>query len=214
MKRIWAAVLAALLFATAPAFSMDWSKVADRLKAASFELRNADGKGYCTGFPTHESKDYALTAAHCVVAHSTEPGDEGTFLYAPYVDGKEAVILEFNEELDWAALYIGPSSRPALEISQYPARMGQEFGSFGFALEIKLHEHFRVGHIAAVNARVDYLPGLWVVTDQPYIGGMSGGPVVNLDGKLIAMVQRSDRKLIGVGKSALEIYRSSKKYWD
>lgn len=206
MKRALATIAALALFTLigSPVSGHDWSSVAKKVMAASFPLTTASGDIFCTGFMINAERDYALTAAHCVPERRTELG--------ALADGQPVVIEWAEEELDVAVLRV-PNKRPALKPYFGVLAAGQEMASYGFAREAGLYSHFRIGNLAAVYAEVNPLPGLWIVTDQPFIGGMSGGPVVDTHSRVIAQVQRSDRALTGIGKSVGEIWRSTRKYW-
>lgn len=70
-----------------------------------------------------------------------------------------------------------------------------------------------MGHISAVDATVEYLSGKWTVFDQPGIGGMSGGAIVDTDGKVVSVTQMSDRSQVGLGRGIGEIYAATKAFW-
>ena len=195
------ATLFAFLLATLPTIASDWSKVAERLQKSTFELQSYEGDTYCSGWVIDNKRDYAMTAEHCVVAFAF-----------PIVDGIEATIEWQDPLLDAAVLHVPGIDRPDLPVGK-PIKVGEEIGMFGFAREVGFYGHFRVGHVSAVNAAVDGVPGPWIVTDQPVIGGMSGGPAVNWDGKVVSMNQRSDRKLSAIGRPIAEIYAATKKFW-
>ena len=205
MKRTLSVFFALLLFIAAPVQSFNWSNIATRLQESSFAISTLEGKIYCTGFVVDNKRDYALTADHCMHNRWVEEG--GTM-----VDGVVPEELWGDDALDVAVLHIPGIDRPELKPQFKPARAGQEMGSFGFARESGLKEHFRAGVVSGVEAVVDGLDGAWTVTDQPFIGGMSGGPVVDTDGKLISMVQRSN-SVTGIGRSIQEIWLATRSYW-
>ena len=204
MKRILATILGLLLFA-APAFSHNWAGVAERLASSAFELQDAYGRGFCTGWSIDNKRNYALTAEHCV--------NSGWAVNGIQVDHNPVTVVWSDVELDAAVLEIPNLDRPELKPRFDPIKVGNEVASYGFAVEVGLHDHFRAGHISSVGTKVDKLSGVWTVTDQPFIGGMSGGPLVDTKGKVVAMVQRSDRKLNGIGRSIHEIWFATRSFW-
>lgn len=204
MKRALVALVLFLLVVS-PVWGHDWSAVAKKVKASSFPLMTASGEIFCTGFIVDAKRHYGLTAEHCVSG--------GWVRMGMLVDGKVADVIRASEDLDVAVLYLPENTRPALKPNLGVLYEGIAVASFGFAREKNLYGHFRVGNLAAVHARIDMLPGLWVVVDQPFIGGMSGGPVVDTKGRVIAQVQRSDRALTGIGRSVGEIWRATRGYW-
>ena len=205
MRSLLAIVLALLLIVPVPAGAFNWSGVAAKLKASSFSLKTWDGKEYCSGWVIDNRRDFGITADHCVHGGWAETGI--------FVDGIEALKVDGNEELDYAVLWIPGINRPELKPQHNPLRVGWEIAAFGSAREAGMYDHLRVGIISAVNARVDDLEGRWTVFDQPGIGGMSGGPIVDTKGRVVSMTQRSDRRMIGIGKSIGEIWRASRAFW-
>lgn len=205
MKRIISVAALLVLFVTSPLLAKDWSKVTAQLNLATFPLQTDMGNIYCTGFMIDSARGYALTAAHCV------DDQEGNVKEIINVGKDQATVVFFDADLDVAVLHSVTINRPSI-LPAKEVKVGQELLSFGFARESGLYGHFRAGNVAGIGS-VDELPSVWVITDQPFIGGMSGGPVVDKDGKLIAMVQRSDRALTGIGRSIGAIWAATKEYW-
>ena len=112
-----------------------------------------------------------------------------------------------------ACLDVGPALRGALEPElDRPTKTGQPIAAAGFGYGLPGHM-FRVGVVS--NPAKDLSPeltGLWLETDQPYVGGMSGGPVVNARGRVIGMVQRYN-DAIGIGRSTYDLWRIGRDCW-
>ena len=199
-------VLALILVTPLPVGAFNWNIIAANLKKSTFSLQTLNGDVYCSGWVIDNKRDFGMTADHCV--HSAW-ATKGLII----VDSFQAFEVEGSESLDYAVLYIQGIDRPELKPRFNPLEVGQEVGAYGWARESGLYSHFRVGVIAAVNAPVDGLKGRWTIFDQPGIGGMSGGPIVDINGQVVSMTQRSDRRLIGLGRSIGEIWRATRKYW-
>ena len=205
MKRVLASLLALSLLA-APALAHDWSDVAYRLSQATAMLTNWEGKGFCSAFSIDNKRDYMMTAAHCV-----DHAREG-FL----VDNTIPSIVLHNRDIDVAVLYVEGMKREELKPRTKPIRVGIEVGSFGFALEDGFLSHFRTGNVSSITDaglfRGDSSEIL-VYVDQALIGGMSGGPVVDTDGKVVTVNQLSDRTKHSAGVNIGAIYRATKEFW-
>lgn len=207
MKRVLSCLLALFLFIS-PAIAHDWSSVASKLQSSTLPVLDSEGRAFCSAFVIDNQRDYVMTADHCVHVYDMD----GTPIEFT-IDGLGAREIFGDEFLDVSVLYVKGVNRPELLPEHGSVKVGHPLASYGYARESGLYEHFRAGTVAGVEQTVDSLSGKWLVTDQSYIGGMSGGPVVNRKGKLISMVQRSDRRLVGIGRSIKSIYEATKNYW-
>ena len=171
-------------------------------------LETLDGDGFCTGFSIDNKRDYFMTASHCVNSDWAMEGFmvDGVFPETLFDSGSD------NDDLDIAVLYVEGLDRPELRPRTKLIKVGMEVGMFGFALEDGIYSHFRAGNVSSIGTTED-LEGLWIMVDQPGIGGMSGGPVVDTDGRLVTVVQRSDRTKHNLGRDIGAIYRATEKYW-
>jgi S1-C subfamily serine protease len=176
MRRILAATLLFVAFAMLPLFAQTnpWTAVADKLKASIVFLEN------CTGFVIDSAKKHVLTAAHC------EPADKKYL-----VDGTQAYRMFVDYRKDLMVLRAHQMDKPALRLAANDPKWGDEVATlgFGWALEFPM---FRVSHISHPRFEIEQLSGPFVVVDTSYVGGQSGGPVVNRAGEVVSIVQRGD----------------------
>ena len=197
-----------LLLVAASAGAFEWSSVAKRVQRSLVSLSTSQGNIYCTGFVIDDKRDFVMTAAHCV----SDP--DWIFAHGLVVDRKNAWVVWKDDVADLAVLHAPGVSRPELGRGKDPSP-GQEVAAFGFGYGIKGLGMFRSGEVSGTDIEFPPeadLPGLWVIYNFAFIGGMSGGPITDMDGNLIGIVQRSN-DVIGLGRSVKEIYPSTKDFW-
>ena len=181
----------------------NWVTLAKTIRESIVEI--AIDNGACTGFIIHstakddkEDVDYVLTAAHC----------EGTNLVA---DLQPAKIKAKDFKNDLMVLEIKNTDRPALRLSDKDAAVGEEVASYGYgyALDQPL---FRMAHISAkdvnIGERVQYQ-----AIDSTFVPGQSGGPVVNVKGEVVMVVQRGSN-VAGFGVGAERIHDRMGRYFE
>jgi S1-C subfamily serine protease len=193
MKRF--ALVALLLLAVLPMKlgASDWSDVVKQVEK-SVVWANVGDEGGCTAFIINQEKHYLLTAAHCA------PNEHGVL----WVDSVPAKAIFYDKKRDLMVVQaenLDPT-RPALKLAAKNPAIGQDVMSigFGFALE---RPFFRQAHIQDDKMA---LPGVdggpFVSTDSAFVGGQSGGPVVNAVGEVVLIVQRGDGGTTGLGVGA------------
>ncbi len=158
----------------------------------------------CTGFVIHAHDGYVMTAHHCL--------NEGT-ADAIFVDG-EPTRLVWSSVIHDAAVLSVKTRKPALRLSYRALEWGMPVATlgYGYGLDGAL---FRAGYVAnpgVKDPRTGYPDVTWFVFDRPFIGGQSGGPVFDVDGRVVSIVQMSDN-YSGVGRPLAAIYELSKQYW-
>lgn len=174
-------------------FSPDWATTATAVSKSVVFITTTEGA--CTGFVINANpkpgKDHLLTAAHC----------DGKELFA---DSVPARVIWKDAKRDLMVLEVDDLDRPALTLAVKNPNQGDEIGSlgFGYALETPM---FRIAHVAnAALTLPDVEGGPFVAIDAAYVGGMSGGAVVNHAGEVVSIVQRSSGLMgIGIGVEAI-----------
>jgi S1-C subfamily serine protease len=148
------------------------------------------GEYVCTGFAVDRGR--ILTAAHCL-------GDN------MQANGNPVVVLKADAYYDLAALAM-PTTMPALALREKDIERGEAVTAVGFGFGFTVPTP-----IEAIVMLVNYqVPAQDVERTYPpmhfyqpaFIGGMSGGPVVDESGRVIGMVQMSGEG-VGLGVSTL-----------
>lgn len=177
----------------------DWTAlVKDLAKSVVAIERNDDGTS-CTGFVINahakdkddKDRDYVLTAAHC----------EAAKLFA---DQAPAKVIAKNTEKDLIVLEVEDLDRPAMIIARDNPKVGEDVVSFGYGYGLE-KPMLRKAMISSES----YIPyegigGPIFFVDATFVGGQSGGPVVNGAGEVVMIVQRGTAAVgIGVGAEVL-----------
>lgn len=145
----------------------------------------------CTGFTIAPST--ILTAAHCV-------GEQ------VLVDGYKATLIRADKYYDLAVLKVPGSTRPSLtlrDVVVLPTEelIGVGYGN-GWVFPIAMHERVLVGSYSPTPS----VP-VGIITQGGYVGGMSGGPIVDLYGNVVGVVQQSNSGLgYGVGVTMIRAF--------
>lgn len=190
MKRLLATLVALSLFLVTPALAVSkWSPVADQLRESIYFLEVLAGtevQGSCTAFMIDNSKHHVLTAAHC----------DGEKIL---IDGTPTYRVFKDERKDLMVLRANGVEGPNVKLASEAPVVGDEVASMGYGAGL-VDPMFRVAHVSNVRLDIEGLSGPFTMIDAGFIGGQSGGPVVNEKGELIMIVQRGNDSLgLGVG---------------
>lgn len=187
-------VSVSVLLAGRPLGASDWAEVIRTVELSLVWVEVGD-HGACTGFVIDQTRHYIMTAAHCA---PTEPA-------RLWVDRVPATIVSRDTKKDLLVVeapHLNPA-RPALRLAAKNPERGQEVMSagFGYALE---RPFFRLAHVQddALTIPDSGIGGPYISTDAPFVNGQSGGPVVNLAGEVVCIVQRGDGGTTGLGVGA------------
>jgi S1-C subfamily serine protease len=216
MKRILTTGFLTLVLAL-PLSAHSWVSVVQKL-APSIVRLETQMHYTCTGFSIGEG--YFMTAHHCLNTDNFEnEGASDSFPPTMSIVWRNAKIFVAPEIVyDDAALDVtvlhGRLYLPALrpELRTFAGEPVATYG-YGYGQE---QPFFRHGYVASPSNTLPWghnLAGQWFVIDTPYIGGMSGGPVVNEKGRVVGLVQMSDRSLSGFGRPLSLLYEATKSFW-
>jgi trypsin-like peptidase len=142
----------------------------------------------CTAFSIDPRK--WLTAAHCI-------GTEIT------IDGHPAFVVAVDIKQDLAVL-VSDYSKPALRIRKAPLTVLEDAIGLGFGYSWKFPLTTR--HYAQLMnfspSLDDIFPGTFYMGG--FIGGQSGGPLIDKSGQVVGIIQRSDSQIgYGVGSDTI-----------
>lgn len=196
MKHIILSVVL-VLFAASHSPAADWSDVVKQAERSVVWAQVGESGG-CTAFIINQAQHYLLTAGHCY------PGKEG-ILWVDSVPAK-VVLLDTKRDLMVVEAKDIDPTRPALKLAAKNPVIGQEVMSigFGFALE---RPFFRQAHVQDDKMALSGVDGgPFISTDAPFVPGQSGGPVVDLFGAVVAIVQRGDGGTTGLGVGVETIF--------
>ncbi len=188
---------------------LGWEQIEAQVSRSlvALEETDVDGSVYtCSGFIIDRGRELALTANHCVE------------LGVPFtVDGKPSYVVYARPDLDMAVVVNPGNKKPALKRRDDPVRYGTLVGALGYGYSLG-SPIFKQGAIA--NPYVQFVArdndglfaGPWVMTDFPLVGGMSGGPMFDLEGKVFGVVQRTDN-LTGTTRPLGDMLAATSGYW-
>lgn len=219
LRRVTALLVVGLLFLLPSVdCARDWASTAAQVEKSvvllthrEIEVNPFTGKSVrvtsiCTGFSINELQSYFFTAYHCL--------NEGTTADLT-IDGVPARLLFASKELDLAVI-TGNIHKPALRYNATPMRKGDQIATLGHGYGFN-ETLFRAGYVAhpSIDLSTEFGPdyvGLWLVFSTTYIGGMSGGPVFGLDGRVVGVVQQGD-EYSGYGLNMTTILDATGFYW-
>lgn len=199
MFRITSALLLATVFlSSVPIIGfLDWTAVAVRTLPSVVTIEREGG--FCTGMVIDVNRRHVLSAAHC----------DGPNLY---VDHSSATVIAKDSQRDLLVLKVDDlGTRPALKLAAHDPQVGAEVLSigYGYALEAPM---VRSTRISAVT-RIPELRGQeFLLTQEPFVGGQSGGPLLNHDGEIAGIVQASSPQ-VGLATAASEIRKRVGRYF-
>ena len=220
-KAVVLACLAVALIKTPAYADVSWDEVVQRVSKSivKIEVYTGDGEpGTCSAFSINELHGYYLTAAHC---------------YSPVliIDGHVSYVVYLDRRLDLMILSVSGSKRPALKPAEGTAAAETPVVVIGFPYGVDDHddhdESVKVGDGAValsgaiqvadilrptlVVGDITYRGQRWVYIDFPFLGGQSGGPIINPDGQVVSVVQASN-SVRGLGRP-LSVILAAIEYW-
>ena len=148
---------------------------------------------FCTGFVVSASRGVAVTADHCIPA----PGGE------IFVDGKPSEVLKVARGI--ALVSVETMTKPSLSIRMTKPELGTPVTGYGYGYGDLMVIRRNVSGFKAFG--LDLRGANIVAVDGPFVDGMSGGPLVDDDGRVVGVIQASDHRsfAVGISSSGLDI---------
>lgn len=126
--------------------------------------------GFCTGFVIDAARGHAITSGHCVA--------DGML-----TDSEPSTVLKKDSE--FALITVKPMTKPPLTLREKNAPLGEPVASFGYGYNVWT-VLFR--HLAGYDSDM-------MAVDGPLIGGMSGGPIVDMQARVVGVNQATLKDL-------------------
>lgn len=144
-------------------------------------------QGHCTGIQV--GIQWVLTADHCLPP-SAERADVT-------VNGDIVRVIKRNSNLDLALLEAASGDRPIIVIRTKAPQIGEPVTAVGYADAPRMRDE-GINPLVLRRSIARVGSNGYIYTDGTFIGGMSGGPVVDADGKLIGVIRQGwDKVNIG-----------------
>lgn len=154
---------------------------------------DANGRGTsCTGFMIKPK--FVLTANHCLQSNSLS------------FDGFPGRLIKNDEYLDLALVNVSEELKPSLTLRDEEVVEGEGLTGigYGYGWEIPL---VIAEKVVIPNYAVDPGSPTGIIVQGGYIGGMSGGPVIDKDGQVVGIIQRAVNSIgYGVGTQMIKAF--------
>jgi S1-C subfamily serine protease len=190
MRTLIAALLTLVICLASSLQATDWSAIVTQVEK-SIVFIEVGNEGSCTGFVIDQAKHYVMTAQHC------QPSESGVI----WADRVPARVVSRDVQKDLLVIEakdLDPA-RPALVLAPSNPAIGSEVMSAGFGMGLE-RPIYRQAHVSDDNTMIPEIGGPFISLDSAFVGGQSGGPVVNLSGEVVMIVQRASGTVgIGVG---------------
>ena len=186
-----AAVLAVGCFKSSPKVKPVDPYLAILSSIAPIEMQTEDGSysPICTSASINSSRNYWLTAAHCVPEPNPETG------YAPHIQilGEVANPVHLDRAKDLAILQTASVHLPIRNIAFYPPKLGDQLILAGHTSPIGMAGPILTFGWVAHPSLIPNLPPPYdrpqMVIQIPGAPGHSGSPILNKHGDVVSVLQ-------------------------
>jgi S1-C subfamily serine protease len=178
--------------------SDDWTNIVDKVLKSVVYIENDESA--CTGFVIDQERKYVLSAAHC---DADKVWVDRVTSRAISKDTKKDLVVYEVKDLD--------PSRPALKLASHSPEIGQEVLSVGYGMALE-RPFFRKAMVSDTAVQIPDYGGPFIALDAAFVGGQSGGPVVNHAGEVVMIVQAANGTT-GIGVSADTIRERTGRFW-
>lgn len=201
-------VWASLYVLLAPTYAHDWGGTIALVQPSVVKLSHTneqypDHVSACSGFViSHiDNSSVVMTAHHCLGPDMK-------------VNGYGASTMLDHEGLDVGILRVPGFLRPTIKPNRGRIRAGHLVAAVGYGFS--LAEPLSVmGHVSHPSLPFPNEPGQWFVFDEPFIGGMSGGPIVDYNGRVVSVIAQTDPiNDLGYGRPINDLWELTRPFWD
>lgn len=189
MRKILSTLLLLVVFSF-PTKAEDWTGLVNQVLKSVVYVESAEGA--CTGWVIDTERKYVMTAEHCDSQDSKVWVDRVLGTVVSKDTKKDLMVFEVKN-LD--------PTRPALKLASKDPEIGQEVMSIGYGMALE-RPFFRKAMISDTATQIPEggIGGPFIAIDAAFVGGQSGGPVINHNGEVVMIVQRASNTTgIGVG---------------
>jgi S1-C subfamily serine protease len=197
------ALLFSVLEPTAAPPRSPWRDVVNRVAQSAAYVDTPET--VCTAISIGEAAGMFLTAAHC------QPNDNKSVT----VDGHPALIVWVDAKLDLMVLASPAARRRAIAPRFDTLVVGEEVALYGHGLGAMI-ARFRTGRVSALDMPIPVNEGemkVYTMLDTAALPGMSGGPVVDVDGRLVGVMLISSYVESGIAPMSV-VMKTTRQWWD
>ncbi len=200
MRALLTAFLLTTFLLPVSAATDSWQDVAERAQNSVLHIKSPDGD--CSGFVVDAVRKYVQTAAHCY-------SDDKI-----WVDRVLGTVIALDEEKDLMILDVKLLDPAKAEFKLAPKNpeLMQDVMSVGFGYGFE-RAQARGAKISDTAMVVKDLSGPFVATNLAFTPGQSGGPVIDIHGDVVSIVQRGDGGTLGIGVGAETIRERMGRFW-
>ena len=213
MRVVLGVVVALALMIQLPVVeASDWTRVVKALQGSTVPIACSAHKIHiCTAFSINYDQGLYMTARHCTQpfeGNDSEKGAPSVIEEFPTFNGKPLFLVFESDALDLAILksYV---KTPALRYRTKPTDVGQAVGAYGYGYG-GATPIFRVGVVSVFQR--DERGSEWMLLDTPLVRGMSGGPIVDEDGRVVGVNKATDQTS-GTSLSVTQI-KTATQFWE
>ena len=152
-----------------------------------------------------------MTARHCTQpfeGNDLEKGAPNAIEEFPTFNGKPLFLVFESDALD-LAIFKSDVKMPALRYRTKPIDIGQAVGAYGYGYG-GATPIFRVGVVSVFQR--DERGSEWMLLDTALVRGMSGGPIVDEDGRVVGVNKATDQTS-GTSLSVTQI-KTATQFWE
>jgi serine protease Do len=184
MRKVFVTALLLASFVL-PVKADQWGMTVKKVQNAVLYVENEEGS--CTAFVIDAAKQYVMSAAHCY----------GNQIWVDRVAG-EVIALDTKKDLMVLEVKNLDPAKTALKMAAKDPEIRQDVMSVGYGYGLE-RPFFKTAHVSDTEVRIPGIGGPFIGVDASFTPGQSGGPVVDINGNLVSIVQMGDGGTLGIG---------------